>query len=291
MDSSSAFLPFTLCCRGRLVRFDRPAMMGILNATADSFYDGGRYNSPDALLAHARQLLAEGAGILDLGVVSSRPGAVLLDPDEETSRLAPLVALLRRELPAETIISVDTCYARPAAAAVEAGADMVNDISGGQFDEQMFPTVASLQVPYIMMHTRGLPAEMQRPENCRYVDIIGDLVRYFSERLDTLCRLGVKDIILDPGFGFAKTAPQCFELLHRLGELTSLFPDRPLLAGLSNKSFLTSSQLSISNSQLPAQPELSTLAANTLALHHGARLLRVHSPQLARIASYVTCGQ
>ena len=221
---------FTLCCRGRLVTFDRPAILGILNVTEDSFYDGGRYITPDAIVAQARNLLAQGADIIDLGVVSSRPGAKLLPPPDEAAKLAPIVALLRRDLPDETILSVDPCYSLPAAKAIEAGADIINDISGGQFDPQMFGVVADLQVPYILMHTRGTPDTMQNPENTQYSDIIGDLAYYFSEKLDALTRLGVKDIILDPGFGFAKTVEQNHELLDRLGELIGLFPERPMLA-------------------------------------------------------------
>lgn len=281
------FTPFTLCCRGRLVTFERPAIMGILNVTEDSFYDGGRYTTPEAMVAQARNLLQQGADIIDIGAVSSRPGAKLLAPDEEADRLAPVVKLLRRELPEATLLSVDTCYSLPAQRAVEAGADIVNDISGGQFDTQMFPTVAALQVPYILMHTRGLPATMQNPENTRYDDIVADLARYFSERLDALLRLGVKDIILDPGFGFAKTVEQNYELLDRLDEIVTLFPERPLLAALSNKSMISkrlaqaapASPAADTPNSLPLNnTELGTLALNTLALYRGARLLRVHTP-------------
>ena len=152
----------------------------------------------------------------DVGAVSSRPGAQLLEPDEEASRLAPIVALLRSQLPPDTLISVDTCYSLPAAKAVEAGADIINDISGGQFDPQMFPTVASLQVPYILMHTRGTPATMQLPENTRYNDIVSDLAAYFDSKLSELDRLGVREVCIDPGFGFAKTVEQNHQLLHQL---------------------------------------------------------------------------
>lgn len=270
------FTPFTLCCRGRLVTFDRPAVMGILNVTEDSFYDGGLYVTPDQIVDQARNLLTEGADIIDVGVVSSRPGAKLLPPQDEADKLAPIVTLLRKELPDDTLISVDTCFSLPAAKAVEAGADIVNDISGGQFDPRMFPVVASLQVPYILMHTRGTPDTMQNPENTRYDDIIADLVLYFSEKLDTLLRLGVKDIILDPGFGFAKTLQQNHQLLHRLNELVDLFPDRPLLAALSNKSMI---------SRKVTDTELGTVVLNTIALDRGARLLRVHSPRPSRTAA------
>lgn len=286
------FHSFTLCCRGRLVTFDRPAILGILNVTEDSFYDGGRYTTPTAIVAQARNLLAQGADIIDVGAVSSRPGAQLLSPDEEAARLVPVVQMLRKELGDKAIISVDTCFSLPAAKAVEAGADIVNDISGGQFDPQMFPTVAALQVPYILMHTRGTPDTMQNPENTRYGDIIGDLALYFSDKLDNLLRLGVKDIILDPGFGFAKTVEQNYELLDRLGELVTLFPERPLLAALSNKSMI-SKRLTGLTTEAPAAcgglppTEFGTLALNAIALDRGARLLRVHTPYPSRIASFL----
>lgn len=282
------FHSFTLCCRGRLVSFDRPAILGILNVTDDSFYDGGRYRTPDQIVAQARNLLSQGADIIDIGVVSSRPGAKLLPPEAESAKLAPIVALLRKELPDGTLLSVDTCFSLPAAKAVEAGADIVNDISGGQFDPQMFPTVASLQVPYILMHTRGTPDTMQLPENTQYNDIVGDLALYFSEKLDSLLRLGVKDIILDPGFGFAKTVEQNYELLDRLNELVDLFPERPLLAALSNKSMI-SKRLAGLTAEAPAPgglppTEFGTLALNAIALDRGARLLRVHTPYPSRLA-------
>ncbi|MBP3762709.1 MAG: dihydropteroate synthase [Bacteroidales bacterium] len=258
--------------RGRLVEYRRPAVMGILNITPDSFYDGGRYAEPAAMVAQARRLLAEGADIIDLGAASSRPGATLPSPAEEAARLGAAVRLLRRELP-EAILSVDTCWSLPARTAVEAGADMVNDISGGQFDEAMFATVASLQVPYLLMHTRGLPGEMQQRTD--YDDIIGELARYFSARLDTLYRLGVKDVWLDPGFGFAKTLEQNYELLDRLDELTTLFRE-PLVTALSRKSMIYK--------RLGTTPEealAGTVALDTVALMKGSRILRVHDPKPA----------
>ena len=264
--------PFSITVQGRLVTFDRPAVMGILNVTPDSFYDGGRHNSPEALVDHARKLLAEGADIVDIGAVSSRPGAQLLPPDTEAQRLAEAVTLVRKALP-EAILSVDTCYSLPARKAVEAGADIINDISGGQFDEEMFQTVASLQVPYILMHTRGLPGQMQQLTG--YDDIIDDLTKYFSQRLDTLYRLGVKDIWIDPGFGFAKTVAENYELLERLDELTSLFRE-PLLTALSRKSMIYKKL-----GTTPDEALNGTIALDAIALMKGSRLLRVHDPQPA----------
>ncbi|MBR1550510.1 MAG: dihydropteroate synthase [Bacteroidales bacterium] len=266
------FLPFSITVRGRLVDFQRPAVMGILNITPDSFYDGGRYREADAMLAHARWLLAEGADIIDVGAASARPGAELPPPEVEAERLGAAVRLIRSELP-EAIISVDTCYSLPARTAVEAGADIVNDISGGQFDEQMFPSVAALQVPYILMHNRALPSEMQ--QHTGYDDIVADLTRYFSERLDKLYRLGVKDVWLDPGFGFAKSLEENYELLHRLDELTSVFRE-PLLTALSRKSMIYKRL-----NTTPDQALTGTVALDAIALEKGSRLLRVHDPRPA----------
>ena len=267
-----AFNPFSFTVQGRLVSFQRPAVMGILNITEDSFYDGGRYRQPDAMLQHAHELLDEGADIIDLGASSSRPGAQLLPPEEEASRLKDAIRLIRSELP-QAILSVDTCYSLPARQAVEAGADIINDISGGQFDPAMFQTVAELQVPYILMHNRALPDEMQ--QHTGYADIIDDLTKYFSQRIDTLYRLGIKDLWLDPGFGFAKSVEENHELLHRLDELTSLFP-QPMLAALSRKSMIYK-PLGIA----PADSLPGTIALDTIALLNGARVLRVHDPKPA----------
>lgn len=286
MDSFLHFSPFTLCCRGRLVDFSRPAVMGILNVTPDSFYDGGRHKSEADIVEHARQMLADGADIIDIGVVSTRPGAQLLEPAEESRRLAPIVRLLRQELTPDTLLSVDTCYSLPAEAAVRAGADIVNDVSGFQFDDRMPEVVAELQTPYILMHTRGTPATMQQPQNTAYSDLVGEMALYFSSRLDRLRRCGVKDVILDPGFGFAKTVEGNYQALLGLDRLCRLFPDTPILAALSNKSMI-SRRLGIPGPQLPRDREsleLGTLALNTVALARGARLLRVHTPRLSRIA-------
>lgn len=266
------YTPFTITVRGRLVTFQRPVVMGILNITPDSFYDGGRHNTPNGMLEHARRLLDEGADIIDIGAASSRPGAQLLPPEVEAQRLVDAVTLLRRELP-ETLLSVDTCYSLPARRAIEAGADIVNDISGGQFDDDMLRTVADLQAPYILMHNRALPAEMQ--QHTGYSDIIDDLTKYFSEKLDILYRLGVKDVWLDPGFGFAKTVEENHELLHRLDELTSLFRE-PLLTALSRKSMIYKPLGITPDEALPG-----TIALDAIALFKGSRLLRVHDPKPA----------
>lgn len=266
------YIPFSVTVHGRLVTFERPAVMGILNITPDSFYDGGRHTTPDAILAHARQLLADGADIVDIGASSSRPGAQLIAPDVEAERLVSAIKLIRQEFP-DAIVSVDTCYSLPARRAIEAGADIINDISGGQFDDQMFPTVAALQVPYILMHNRALPSEMQ--QHTGYDDIIDDLTKYFSRHLDTLYRLGVKDVWIDPGFGFAKSVAENYELLRRLDELTTLFRE-PLLTALSRKSMIYK-PLGVT----PDEALNGTIALDAIALAKGSRLLRVHDPKPA----------
>ena len=266
------FHNFSITVQGRLVEFTRPAVMGILNITDDSFYDGGRYREPEAMLARARQLLADGADIIDVGASSSRPGATLIPQDEEARRLTEAITLIRRELP-ESVISVDTCFALPARAAITAGADIINDIAGGELDERMFQTVAELQVPYIMMHG-GREHVNHEP----YIDddrLIDSMVQFFSQRLDTLYRLGVKDVWIDPGFGFGKTVEQNHMLLDRLDELTTIFRE-PLLAALSRKSMIYRPLGITPNEALDG-----TIALDAIALDRGARIVRVHDPKPA----------
>lgn len=267
------FSSFCINVQQKNITFFQPAILGILNITPDSFYDGGRYTHEAAIIKRAHEIIDQGADIIDIGSVSSRPGATLLAPEMERDILVPAIKSIRAELP-HAILSVDTCYSLPAEAAVNAGADMINDISGGQFDPQMFPAIARLQVPYILMHTQGTPDTMQ--QNAHYNDIIQDLILYFSQKLETLYKLGVKDIILDPGFGFAKTTAQNYELLNRLSELSQIFP-QPILAALSRKSMIYK-PLNIT----PQEALNGTTALNTVALLNGARLLRVHDIPEAR---------
>lgn len=272
MSKDTKFSSFTICVHKKLVSFDRPAVMGILNIGSDSFYDGGRYSSLDNALPQAERLLSDGADILDIGATSSKPGNRLADANDEISRLTPVIKGIRSRFP-DSIISVDTYLSQTAAASIDAGADIINDISGGLLDQQMFSTVARLQVPYIMMHTTGRPDEMQL--KCEYDDIIQDLSLFFSSRLDQLYRLGVKDVWIDPGFGFGKTLEQNYELLDRLDELTSAFRE-PLLVGVSRKSMIYR-KLDIS----PQDALNGTTVINTKALMRGARILRVHDPKPA----------
>ena len=276
-----AFKPFSITTRGRLVEFRRPAVMGILNVTDDSFYDGGRYREPEAILARARQIVSEGADIVDIGASSSRPGAILLPPEVEAQRLAEAVRLVRAELP-QTLLSVDTCYSLPARAAIEAGADIINDIGGGDIDcdrqgandaqgsnATMFQTAAELQVPYILMHGAKEHFATPSPEAAAD-DIVDRVTRFLSARLDTLYRLGVKDVWLDPGFGFGKTLEENHELLDRLDELTSLFRE-PLLVGMSRKRMIYQ--------RLGCTPDEAlhgTIALDAIALDRGAAIVRVH---------------
>lgn len=268
MSKDTKFSPFSITCGKKIHTFNRPVVMGILNATPDSFYDGGHYVDPESVLARAEQIVAEGADILDLGVVSSRPGAQLLSPEKEADRLAPLVKLIRDRFP-EMLLSVDTCFSLPARKAIEAGADIVNDISGGQFDDQMFATVADLQVPYILMHTQGTPDHMQ--DNPHYDNIVEEMAYYFSQRLESLYRLGVRDVILDPGFGFAKTLDHNYELFARLPELMSLFPQNPMLVALSRKSMIYRLLGETPQDAMPG-----TLVLDYHALLMGAQMVRVH---------------
>ncbi len=262
-----------ICCGGELLNLSQPKVMGILNLTTDSFYDGGRYLENKQILSRVEKLLHEGAAIIDIGAVSTRPGAEFIPVEEEKKKLLPVIKLIKDAFP-KTILSIDTCWARVAEACVEAGADIINDISGGQFDDKMFETIAHLQVPYVLMHTQGKPHEMQ--QHPHYKDIIEDLTLFFSEQLHKLYKLGAKDVILDPGFGFGKNLSHNFELLDRLGELILYFKE-PFLAGISRKSMVCKT--------LKVNPEKAlngTTALNTIALLKGASILRVHDAQEAR---------
>jgi dihydropteroate synthase len=253
---------------------DKPLVMGILNVTPDSFFDGGRLDSEKALLERAEQMLREEADMLDLGAMSTRPGAMFISEEQERRRLLPAVKSIRREWP-QAIISVDTFRADIAREAVEAGADIINDISGGTQDKKMFETIAQLKAPYIMMHMQGTPENMQK--NPHYEDVVKEVGMFFSEQLQKLKSLGVHDVILDPGFGFGKTLDHNFQLLHEL-RYFDMF-ELPLLVGVSRKSMV--------NRLLGTKPETAlngTTAVHVLALERGADILRVHDVKEARQA-------
>lgn len=245
--------------------------MGVMNITPDSFYDGGKYRHPLDAITQAERLLKNGAGILDMGAASSRPGAGIIDPGEEQQRLMPALQAVVKQFP-EAIISIDTYHSTTARMAIEAGAHMINDISAGRIDMEMFNTVAELQVPYVMMHMLGMPDTMQtKPQ---YKHLVKEVAAFFSERIETLRTLGVHDIIIDPGFGFGKNLEHNYSLLANL-EYFTMF-DLPLLVGFSRKSMI--------NKLLGTNPEQAlngTTVLNTLALDKGANILRVHDPREA----------
>lgn len=255
-----------LNCRGRELIIDRPLVMGILNLTPDSFYDGGFYTEEPAILEQVERMIRQGADIIDVGAVSTRPGSTQISEREEERRLLPVLGMIRKQMQG-IFLSVDTFRSRIAQQAVEAGADMINDIFGGRLDPEMIPTVARLGVPIIIMHMQGEPATMQL--NPTYADVVREVRQFFDERQQFLISSGVQDIIFDPGFGFGKTVRHNYELLARLNELTAI--NRPLMVGLSRKSLI--------NKVLETKPAGSlngTTVLNTIALLKGAHILRVH---------------
>lgn len=262
----------TINADGRLLTFEKALVMGILNVTPDSFFDGGQHDDITTAVAHAEQMILNGADIIDIGACSSRPGAKLVSPQEEIDRAIPVIQILSATFPG-TLLSIDTFRADVAKEAIQAGAHLINDISGGNLDNQMFATVAELQVPYILMHMRGTPDTMQQFTG--YNNITIDIAVYFGEKIAELRALGVKDIILDPGFGFAKTIDQNYELLLKTDEFHYL--GLPLLGGISRKSMMYK-KLSIS----PQETLPSTIALNTLLLERGVHILRVHDVKEAR---------
>jgi len=262
----------TINCRGRLLDLSRPLIMGILNLTPDSFFDGGRYAGVDEALRQAETMLQQGATLLDLGGASSRPGAETVPADVEKKRVLPVIEAILRRFP-EAILSIDTWRAEVARAALEAGASIVNDISAGRLDDKMYETVAShsggqRNAPYILMHMQGTPGTMQ--QNPVYEDVVQEVLDFFIVEIAKLRALGVQDIILDPGFGFGKSVDHNFGLLknlHVFGAVTGL----PVLAGLSRKSMICK--------VLKVNPERAlngTTALHIVALQQGAKILRVH---------------
>lgn len=253
-------------CKGKLIDLSSAKVMGILNVTPDSFYDGGKFNSIDDSIRQAEKMLFEGATFIDIGAYSSRPNAKHITEKEELKRILPVVESLIKEFP-EILISIDTFRSIVAKECTEAGACMINDISGGSLDKLMFKTVAQLQVPYILMHMKSTPQNMQK--NPKYDTIIHDIILYFSKKINELHSLNVNDIILDVGFGFGKTIEHNYELLQKLDLFKSL--ELPILSGLSRKSMLYN--------LLDTTPEKvlnATTSANTIALLNGTSILRVH---------------
>lgn len=264
---------FSLNIRGRLVEFDRPAVMGIVNATPDSFYGASRVAGAEEAARRASAMAGAGAAMLDVGAYSSRPGAAEVSEAEEMARMECAVKAVRDAVGGDIVLSVDTFRASVAEKAVgEWGADIVNDISGGLLDEAMFSTVAALACPYILMHMRGTPATMQTMTE--YSDVLADVIGELSRRKAQLEEFGVADIIIDSGFGFAKTAAQNYRMLAGLDAFGLL--GRPVLVGVSRKSMFTRELGITAEEALPA-----TTAANAIALERGAAILRVHDVEAA----------
>jgi dihydropteroate synthase len=256
----------TINCKGKLIDLSTPKVMGILNVTPNSFYDGGKHIDEKSILLQVEKMLLEGATFIDIGGYSSKPNAEFVSEEEELQRILPIVQKVLNEF-SETIISIDTFRSKVAKETVESGAAMINDISAGNLDDAMLQTVANLRVPYIMMHMRGTPQTMQQMTH--YENIIKEMIFYFSERVAKARSLGINDLIIDPGFGFAKTLEQNFEVLNKL-ELFQML-ELPLLAGVSRKSMIYKTLDTTAEFALNG-----TTSLNTISLLKGAKILRVH---------------
>lgn len=256
----------------KIFDFNTPLIMGILNVTPDSFYDGRRLDDEDALIAQAGHMLTHGADILDIGGMSTRPGAQPVSIDEELHRVMPAIESILKKYP-EALISIDTVHAEVATKAVEAGALMINDVSAGEMDAEMLVAVSMLQVPYIIMHMQGRPATMQ--QNPTYLNVADEVYTYLAQKVAICRQAGIKDIIIDPGFGFGKTVEHNYALLKALSAFKTL--NLPILAGVSRKSMICK----VIN-QNPQHALNGTTAVNMLALLNGANILRVHDVKEAR---------
>jgi dihydropteroate synthase len=241
-------------------------VMGILNITEDSFFDGGKYTNEEEIISRCRKMLEEGAAIIDIGAQSSRPGAQVINAEQELSKLLPIIKLLKNRFP-KLILSVDTYWAKVAEQCVQAGADIINDISAGELDEKMMDTIAKLQIPYIIMHMQGTPSNMQ--ENPTYTNVTTEIINYFQQKIKQLQSKGIQDIIIDPGFGFGKTLAHNYQLLNELEKFKEF--GIPILVGTSRKSMIYKI---LDNS--PEQALNGTSITNTIALQKGVNILRVH---------------
>ena len=261
----------TINCRGQLIDLTSPKVMGILNVTPNSFYDGGAYSEEKSILTQVEKLLVEGATFIDIGAYSSKPKADFVSEEEELQRLIPVIISILKHFP-EALISVDTFRANVAKTAIENGACIINDISAGNLDDKMMETVANLHVPYIMMHMKGTPQTMQ--SLAKYENSIKERLFYFSEKVAQARSFGIHDLIVDPGFGFAKTLEQNYEVLNNLEMFQML--ELPVLVGVSRKSMIyktleTSAEFALNG----------TTVLNTIALQKGAKILRVHDVEEA----------
>jgi len=259
-------LMFTLNCRGRLLVIEKPIVMGILNITPDSFYTGSRFENPDAILSQAEKMLNDGASILDIGGQSTRPGSEKISAEEELKRIMPAIEAIVPRFP-EAFLSIDTYYSKVAKEAVGSGVSLVNDISAGSIDPEMINTVAALKTPYILMHMRGTPQTMLNESN--YDDVTREVLDFFIAKKDSLNKNGITDVIIDPGFGFAKNITHNFQLLRDLKVFSML--DAPVLLGISRKSMIWKTL------NIPIEEALNgTTVLNTIGLMNGASILRVH---------------
>ena len=256
----------TIKVKERLLDLSSPIIMGILNVTPDSFYDGGFYDNQKKVLDQVEKMINDGASIIDIGGYSSRPGADNISPDVELARVLPIVKLIKERY-SKVLISIDTFRSEVAKECVKNGADIINDISGGSLDSKMFETVAKLNVPYIIMHMRGNPANMVSKTD--YENIIEEMENYFSEKIELAKSFGVNDIIIDPGFGFSKTTNQNFDILKNLTFLNKF--DKPLLVGVSRKSMIYKT-LNIS----PIDSLNGSTVLHTISLLNGAKIIRTH---------------
>ena len=263
---------FTLNCNGRLLVVDKPLVMGIINATPDSFYEDSRQQTVDAILRQAEKMIKDDADVLDIGGQSTRPGSSVIGAEEELKRVIGAIKAIHHNFP-ETFISIDTYFSLVAKEAVAAGASIINDISAGSMDENMFATVAALQVPYVLMHMKGTPQAMQ--ESPRYDNVTREVLDFFIGKIDELKKAGINDIIIDPGFGFGKTIAHNFELLRNLAVFKII--DHPLLLGISRKSTIYKT-LAVQ----PTEALNGTTVLNTIGLMNGASILRVHDVKEAK---------
>jgi dihydropteroate synthase len=256
----------TLDCKGQLIDLTTPKVMGILNCTPNSFFDGGKYKNETDILNQVEKMLTDEATFIDVGAYSSKPNAALVSETEEVNRILPIIKAIVKEFP-EALLSIDTFRSKVAQICIENGAAMINDISAGNFDDKMLQTIAIYKVPYVMMHLRGTPQTMQSMTN--YENVIKEILFYFSEKIAQARSYGIADLIIDPGFGFAKTLDQNYEILQKLELFETV--ELPLLVGFSRKSMIYKTLNSTAEQALNG-----TSVLNTIALTKGAKILRVH---------------
>ena len=262
----------SLNCKGRILKLDAPKVMGILNITSDSFFDGGAYLEMDAILQRVQEMVDEGVAIVDVGGMSSRPGAEIINAEEEAQKVVPVIRAINNRFP-DIIISIDTVHSTVAQQAIDAGARMINDISGGNIDAEIWNVCKHNSVPYVLMHMQGVPNMMQN--NPKYDDVTLDILTYLRDKVYELQTLGIKDVIIDPGFGFGKTIEQNYELLDKLSSFKIL--DCAILVGISRKSMIYKLLDST-----PKEALNGTTATHMVALQNGANILRVHDVREAK---------